>query len=105
MCVAFVFWSRFQLTDSQIYETFGPTAQPYYQVKFNSSYPIDADKVKLSRPVFHVPARSHFIALRDLHRMRGSDASNVYDEEPADHELEFSDDEAEAEFKRNLKQS
>ncbi|KAF9041795.1 NAF1-domain-containing protein [Hymenopellis radicata] len=88
-----------------IYETFGPTAQPYYQVKFNTSYPIDADKVKPCRPVFHVPARSHFIALRDLHRMRGSDASNVYDEEPADHELDFSDDEAEAEFKRNLKQS
>jgi H/ACA ribonucleoprotein complex non-core subunit NAF1 len=35
--------------------------------------------------------------------MKGSDASNVYDEEPADHELEFSDDEAESAFKSSLK--
>lgn len=35
--------------------------------------------------------------------MKGSDASNVHDEEPADHELEFSDDEAEAAFKARTK--
>jgi H/ACA ribonucleoprotein complex non-core subunit NAF1 len=37
------------------------------------------------------------------HYFRGSDASNVYDEEPREDELEFSDDEAEREHKRTLK--
>ncbi|KAK0481751.1 Gar1/Naf1 RNA binding region-domain-containing protein [Armillaria novae-zelandiae] len=85
-----------------IYETFGPTAQPLYQVKFNSTFPLDADKIRLARQVFHVPGRSRFVAVDSI-RIRGSDASNLFDEEPAVHELEFSDDEAEAAHKRNLK--
>jgi H/ACA ribonucleoprotein complex non-core subunit NAF1 len=35
--------------------------------------------------------------------LKGSDASNVHDEEPADDELEFSDDEAEAAYRSHLK--
>ncbi|KAL0951603.1 hypothetical protein HGRIS_008281 [Hohenbuehelia grisea] len=83
-----------------IYETFGPTSLPFYQVKFTSAYPLDPEKVRVGRDVFHVPARSRFVFLNEIKRFKGSDASNLYDEEPADHELEFSDDEAEAEFKR-----
>ncbi|CCL98128.1 uncharacterized protein FIBRA_00122 [Fibroporia radiculosa] len=83
-----------------IYETFGPTTQPLYQIKFTQQYPLDPEKVRLSRPVFHVPERSNFIFVRQLQRLKGSDASNVHDEEPADDELEFSDDEAEAAYKR-----
>lgn len=85
-----------------IYETFGPTAQPLYQVKFNSTFPLDTDKIRLARQVFHVPGRSRFVAVDSI-RIKGSDASNLYDEEPAVYELEFSDDEAEAAHKRNLK--
>ncbi|KAK0505712.1 Gar1/Naf1 RNA binding region-domain-containing protein [Armillaria luteobubalina] len=85
-----------------IYETFGPTAQPLYQVKFNSTFPLDTDKIRLARQVFHVPGRSRFVAVDSI-RIKGSDASNLYDEEPAVHELEFSDDEAEAAHKRDLK--
>ncbi|KAJ7492317.1 NAF1-domain-containing protein [Mycena latifolia] len=86
-----------------IYETFGPTTQPLYQVKFSASYPVDADKVQLSRPVFHVPQRSKFVSVNQIRRFKGSDASNMHDEEPADDELEFSDDEAEAAYKSSLK--
>uniref|UniRef100_A0A0W0F1S4 H/ACA ribonucleoprotein complex non-core subunit NAF1 n=1 Tax=Moniliophthora roreri TaxID=221103 RepID=A0A0W0F1S4_MONRR len=86
-----------------IYETFGPTTQPMYQVRFNSTYPLDSEKVRVTRNVFHVPDRSNFVFARRIAAMKGSDASNMNDEEPADHELDFSDDEAEAEFKRNLK--
>ncbi|KAK0465542.1 Gar1/Naf1 RNA binding region-domain-containing protein [Desarmillaria tabescens] len=85
-----------------IYETFGPTAQPLYQVKFDSTFPLDTDKIRLARQVFHVPGRSRFVAVDSI-RIKGSDASNIYDEEPAAYELEFSDDEAEAAHKRNLK--
>ncbi|KAJ6502674.1 Gar1/Naf1 RNA binding region-domain-containing protein [Mycena vulgaris] len=86
-----------------IYETFGPTTQPLYQVKFSASYPIDQDKVQLSRPVFHIPQRSNFVFVNQIKRFKGSDASNMHDEEPADDELEFSDDEAEAAYKSSLK--
>jgi H/ACA ribonucleoprotein complex non-core subunit NAF1 len=54
--------------------------------------------------VFHVPQRSHFVFLSQIKQFKGSDASNVHDEEPADDELEFSDDEAEAAHNRSLKQ-
>ncbi|KAJ3772433.1 NAF1-domain-containing protein [Lentinula raphanica] len=88
-----------------IFETFGPTTQPMYQVKFNSTrYPMDLEKVRLSRQVYHVPQRSNFVFMGQVQAMKGSDASNMNDEEPAEHELEFSDDEAEAEHKWNLKQ-
>lgn len=87
----------------QIYETFGPTSQPLYQVKFSASYPVDQEKVQLSRPVFHVPQRSRFVFLNQIRRFKGSDASNMHDEEPGDEELEFSDDEAEAAYKSSLK--
>ena len=83
----------------QIYETFGPTSQPLYQVKFNQHYPLDTNKVWLSREVFHVPKRSHFVFVDRLRSLRGSDASNIHDEEPADDEIEFSDDEKEAAFR------
>ncbi|KAJ7786642.1 Gar1/Naf1 RNA binding region-domain-containing protein, partial [Mycena metata] len=86
-----------------IYETFGPTSQPLYQVKFTASCPVDKDKVQLSRPVFHVPQRSRFVFVNQIRRFKGSDASNMHDEEPADDELEFSDDEAEAAYKSSLK--
>ncbi|KAF8899057.1 Gar1/Naf1 RNA binding region-domain-containing protein [Infundibulicybe gibba] len=85
-----------------IYETFGPTTQPLYQVRFNKLFPLDLEKVKISREIFHIPNRSHFVFVDQIKRLKGSDASNVHDEEPAADELEFSDDEAEAAF-RNLK--
>jgi len=75
-----------------------------YQVKFNSSFPLDVKEARVSRPVFHVPARSKYIFLAELARLRGSDASNVHDEEPAEYELEFSDDEAEAAHKAKLRE-
>ena len=87
----------------QVYETFGPTSQPLYQVKFSNGYPLDPARMQISRDVFHVPNRSNFVFTNQIKQMKGSDASNVHDEEPADHELEFSDDEAEAAFRSSFK--
>ncbi|KAG6814151.1 hypothetical protein H0H92_002146 [Tricholoma furcatifolium] len=86
-----------------VYETFGPTSQPFYQVKFNTAFPLDSEKVQVSHDIFHVPTRSNFVFTSQLKKLKGSDASNVHDEEPADHELEFSDDEAEAAHKASMK--
>jgi H/ACA ribonucleoprotein complex non-core subunit NAF1 len=74
-----------------------------YQIKFNSSFPLDVSEARVSRPVFHVPARSKYVFVSELARLRGSDASNVHDEEPAEYELEFSDDEAEATHRARLR--
>jgi len=57
----------------------------------------------VSREVFHVPSRSNFVFLREIKKLKGSDASNVHDEEPAEDELEFSDDEAEAAHRQRMK--
>ena len=87
----------------QIYETFGPTTQPFYQVKFSSAFALDPGRVRVGREVFHVPTRSRFVFVSQIKAFKGSDASNVHDEEPADDELEFSDDEAEAAYRSRLK--
>jgi hypothetical protein len=58
----------------------------------------------VNRPVFHVPQRSNFVFVEQLKRLKGSDASNVHDEEPSGgDQVDFSDDEEEARYKRSLK--
>ena len=74
-----------------------------YQVKYPSASAIDKDVVSVSREVFHVPTRSRFVFPNQLRMFKGSDASNVHDEEVGADEIEFSDDEAEAAYKRQLK--
>lgn len=71
---------------------------------FNEAYPLDTEKVRVARKVFRVPSRSKFVSVSFLKQYKGSDASNVHDEEPAAEELEFSDDEAERDHKRSLKE-
>ncbi|KAI5122371.1 hypothetical protein M0805_004128 [Coniferiporia weirii] len=83
-----------------VHETFGPTYQPLYQVKFLSADSIDKETITVSRAVFHVPPRSNFVFPSQLKKIKGSDASNVHDEEIHEDEMEFSDDEAEAMYKR-----
>lgn len=41
--------------------------------------------------------------VNQIKAFKGSDASNVHDEEVGDDEIEFSDDEKEAEYKSRLK--
>ncbi|KAF9650286.1 NAF1-domain-containing protein [Thelephora ganbajun] len=87
-----------------IHETFGPTHQPLYQVRFNDKFPLDKERAQISRPIFHVPGRSNFVFVEKLKLAKGSDASNAHDEEPGEDEVEFSDDEQEAAYKRMLKE-
>lgn len=103
MCVSVVFKIPHTENLIQIYETFGPTSQPLYQIKFNQSYPLDTEKIRVAREVYHVPQRSNFVFMDYLKKLRGSDASNIHDEEPGDDEIEFSDDEQESAFKQARK--
>lgn len=74
-----------------------------YTVRFTSVADIEAAAVTVSRKVYHVSNRSSFLFTSALRAMKGSDASNVYDEEVGDDEMAFSDDEKEAEHKRKLR--
>ncbi|KAG9325953.1 hypothetical protein KVV02_005797 [Mortierella alpina] len=86
----------------EIFETFGPVARPMYSIRFNTAEEIPA-LCKNGCVVYSVPEYSSFVMTAPLKAMKGSDASNKFDEEVDDIELEFSDDEKEMEHKRMLK--
>ncbi|GAA6031452.1 hypothetical protein NBRC10512_001972 [Rhodotorula toruloides] len=86
-----------------IFETFGSVQQPFYSIRFPSSAPPDRTVFTISRPVFYSPNLASFVFTRDLRHIKGSDASNIWDEEVAAHEVEFSDDEEEAEYRKRIK--
>lgn len=74
-----------------------------YQIRFNRIQPPNLEQVRILREVFHVPERSKYVFLSQIRQFKGSDASNVYDEEPGEEEVEFSDDEAEAAHQMTLR--
>ena len=85
-------------------ETLGRVHQPYYSVRFTNATAIVEAGMKKDTKIFYVPQHSTTVFTQSLKSFKGSDASNLHDEEVADDELEFSDDEAEAEHKRQVKQ-
>ena len=84
-------------------ETLGRVQQPYYAVRFNSSDEIADMGLTVASKVFYVERHSTYVFPDALKAIKGSDASNINDEEVAEDELEFSDDEAEAAYKRRVK--
>ncbi|KAG9304346.1 hypothetical protein G9A89_019908 [Geosiphon pyriformis] len=88
----------------EIYETFGPVIQPLYSIKFAENDCIDREKFREGVKTFVVSQYAYYVFLQPLKQMKGSDASNLYDEEVNESELEFSDDEKEAKYKMMIKQ-
>ncbi|KAK9768588.1 hypothetical protein K7432_000650 [Basidiobolus ranarum] len=86
-----------------IFETFGPVSRPFYSIRFNSNADIDKERIIKGGKVFSVPNMAHYVLPGSI-RDKGSDASNMYDEEVDDKEMEFSDDEKEMEHKKKAKQ-
>lgn len=85
-------------------ETLGRVQQPLYTVRFTNDAAIqEAGLAEKGTPIYYVEKHSTFVFTQPLKAVKGSDASNVNDEEVGDDEMEFSDDEAEAEHKRQLK--
>ena len=75
-----------------VYETFGSVLQPMYTVRFRSNTDIDHEMVAIGRSVYFLPSNSTYVLTRSI-RTKGSDASNMWDEEVAEDEVEYSDDE------------
>lgn len=87
-----------------ISETFGPVKSPFYMVPFASIAEVQALGLEKGTRLYYVDEDAIFVFTEPLRHFKGSDASNIYDEEVADHEMEFSDDEAEAEHKKRNKE-
>ncbi|KAF3935951.1 hypothetical protein ABW19_dt0203365 [Dactylella cylindrospora] len=87
-----------------VQETFGRVEQPYYTVRLKDAEEAESLNATLGRKVNYVPSHSTFLFTKTIRALKGSDASNLHDEEVGDDERDFSDDEAEAEFKRRQKE-
>ncbi|SPO26466.1 related to NAF1 - nuclear assembly factor [Ustilago trichophora] len=86
-----------------VFETFGSIHNPMYSIRFSSAAAIDREVVKTGKGVFYLPAQSTYVLTQLLRSIKGSDASNMWDEEVAEDEIDYSDDEQEAEAKRRAK--
>ncbi|KAF2213495.1 hypothetical protein CERZMDRAFT_83662 [Cercospora zeae-maydis SCOH1-5] len=81
-------------------ETFGRVQEPLYSVAFTNADEIKELGLEFGSKVYYVDSHSTFVFTQPLKNLKGTDASNIHDEEVHEDEQEFSDDEKEAEFKR-----
>ena len=86
-----------------IAEPLGRVQQPRYSIRFNDRDEITASGVGVGTKIYFVSDFATFVFTQALKEIKGSDASNVHDEEIAADEIEFSDDEAEIEHRRMAK--
>lgn len=85
-------------------ETLGRVQQPLYSVRFTNATEIAEAGLVVGTKVFYSEQHSTYVFTQALKTFKGSDASNMHDEEVGEEEVEFSDDEAEMEHRRKLKQ-
>jgi H/ACA ribonucleoprotein complex non-core subunit NAF1 len=85
-------------------ETIGKVIQPLYTVRFSSPSEPSELGLESGTKIFYPVDHANYVFTEPLKNLKGSDASNIHDEEVGDEEMEFSDDEKEAEYKRSLKQ-
>ena len=76
-----------------LYETFGRVQAPLYSVKFDSTEAAEQYKNRIGEKVYYVVSASKFLFTDSIKNMKGSDASNLHDEEIPEEEQEYSDDE------------
>ncbi|KAM7219045.1 H/ACA ribonucleoprotein complex non-core subunit NAF1 [Rhypophila decipiens] len=84
-------------------DTFGPVREPRYLVFFDKPDEITDLGLEKGTPIYYSVAHADYVFTQALKQEKGTDASNLHDEELAPEEMEFSDDEKEAEYKRSLK--
>ena len=96
-----IVFNQNKLPVGYIDDVLGKIDNPFYIVKYFPNYngSTDLQGEKLS----FVKQKAKFVNKMELIKQKGSDASNVYDEEIDDDEKEFSDDEEEKARKERLK--
>ncbi|KAG9949542.1 NAF1-domain-containing protein, partial [Aureobasidium melanogenum] len=88
-----------------VQDTIGRVEEPLYSVAFTKPSDISDLNIAADTKIFYVDSHSTYVFTQPLKNMKGTDASNLHDEEVADEEMEFSDDEAEAAYKRAKKEA
>lgn len=83
-------------------ETMGKVLQPMHTVRFGSHDMAELG-LGVGAKVFYPVDHAAYVFTQPLKNVRGSDASNIHDEEVGHDEIDFSDDEKEAEHRRSLK--
>ncbi|KAF2102341.1 NAF1-domain-containing protein, partial [Rhizodiscina lignyota] len=74
-------------------ETLGRVQKPIYTVGFQRESEITEASLTKGTKIFYVDAHSTFVFTQPLQHSKGTDASNIHDEEVYGEEIEFSDDE------------
>ncbi|KAF1848277.1 NAF1-domain-containing protein [Cucurbitaria berberidis CBS 394.84] len=85
----------------KVSEQIGRVEEPRYAVGFNDPSEIETLGIAKDTLIYYVDEHSTFVFTEPLRAQKHTDASNLHDEETND--VEFSDDEKEAEFKREQK--
>ncbi|OIW28272.1 NAF1-domain-containing protein [Coniochaeta ligniaria NRRL 30616] len=84
-------------------DTIGNVRSPLYTVGFSTEEEIGELELQVGTEIFYSVDHAKYVFTQELKGIKGTDASNLHDEEVAADEMEFSDDEKEAEYKRQLK--
>ncbi|KAJ1920398.1 hypothetical protein H4219_001374 [Mycoemilia scoparia] len=87
-----------------VFEVFGPIVRPLFSIRFNSADEIDREKCFIGRKMFFTMDQAQYLMVNQIQMIRATDASNHCDEEIGEDEMEFSDDEQEAQYKKMMKQ-
>ncbi|KAI4730452.1 NAF1-domain-containing protein [Aureobasidium sp. EXF-10728] len=88
-----------------VQDTIGKVEEPLYSVAFTRPSDVSDLNIATDTKIFYVDSHSTYVFTQPLKNLKGTDASNLHDEEVADEEMEFSDDEAEAAYKRAKKEA
>ena len=86
-----------------LFEIFGRLQSPIFRVKFNNKKELKERSIEKGMNVYYVVPSAQFALTSQIRSIRGTDASNVNDEELPESEQEYSDDEEESRVKRERK--
>ncbi|XP_067003489.2 H/ACA ribonucleoprotein complex non-core subunit NAF1 [Anabrus simplex] len=86
----------------RVFDVFGPVKEPCYCIRFNSTEHIREKEIAKGMAVYCAPRSkySSYVFLPDLLKMKGSDASWEFNNEPPQKFLDYSDDEEERRARR-----
>ncbi|KAK1775223.1 Gar1/Naf1 RNA binding region-domain-containing protein [Copromyces sp. CBS 386.78] len=84
-------------------EIIGNVKSPMYTCVFANQEEIKQLGLEVGTHIFYSVDHANYVFTQELKKQKGTDASNLHDEEIGADEMEFSDDEKEAEYKKQLK--
>eukprot|EP01147_Barroeca_monosierra_P004790 gene4790-6858_t len=103
-----VMWRANREPLGKVFEVFGRVEDPHYVIRLTADTDIEENQIVRGEDVFVADNMEDFskhISTSELRKIKGSDASWQYDEEPPEHVLDFSDDEEETRHRRAHKRA